>query len=260
MNKFIALIIFTIIISLLSCEKEIFPIRKTIIIQNYKYELSINGVTKEKYILDTNRNLKSATIYDNNNQITNHETYEYYNDNRIKYSLKYYGNSTSIFDTIYYTYTAEKITGIHEPHTNYTIIYKNNGEIDKINITTDEYSGEHKYNYNTSNVITKSFSVPSVTMADTMLYDKYKNPYKDFWPFDFSNPRYISANNITNYKSIIVEDTNWGTGQAPSYTIDTISKLYFYTYTTDSFPHITVEYDLVEGDTTIYLLQYFVIR
>ena len=200
------LIITSTILLTISCEKDKFPIRKPLIIQSHIYDLSINGITKEKYILDTNHNLISATIYDDNSQVINHETFEYYADNKIKYSLKYHGNSTTIFDTVHYTYTSGIITEIHESAADYTIKYTPNGEIDNIAIIAGACGCDHQFNYNDNNVVNKYHTTLSGYIADTMQYDNYKNIYKTFWPFDFTNPKYISANNTTEYKSIRVED------------------------------------------------------
>ena len=255
-NKLTILTIAIIIIATTACNKETDkeePIITPNPIKEYIITISNNGSVETKYILNEDHKLKQIKLFPNDwNAAT--ITYHYTTDKKLDYSY----NSTTGKDTVWYEYQNNKINKISGGGVNYMVTYTTDGKPKTIQVNTGGCLCEHEIGYTDGNVTDIYYTIPPGYFADTLHYDNYKNPFADFWPFGISDPKYMSANNITYHKNIKVEDTNYGTGQPPSYSVVTTEIQYSYSYNSDSLPYEIDEYNLTTMDTNHYKIDYLV--
>ena len=147
---------------------------------------------------------------------------------------------------------------ILEHSASYTVSYTSDGKPEIIHIYAGACGCDYTFAYNNNNVKSIYYKIPPGYITDSLQYDNYKNPFIDLWPYSIMNPMYISANNITVHKNIKVEDTNYGTGQPPSWSEVVTDKQYSYSYNNDSLPYEFYEYNLTSMDTNHYFINYSV--
>ena len=253
-NKLTILTFAIIIITSIACNKETDkeePIITPNSIEEYIISISKNGSVETLYRLNEDHKLKQIEFFSSGGNATTVKYY-YTNDKKLDYSY----NSTTGNDTVRYEYLNDKINKIIESDVQYTITYTTDGKPQIIDVSIG--GCEHKFDFADGNVENIYYTIPPGYFADTMLYDNYKNPFADLWPYGISDPKFMSTNNITHHKTIKVEDTNYGTGQPPSYNVEITEIQYSYSYNSDSLPIEIYEYNLTTMDTNHYQIDYLV--
>ncbi len=255
-NKLTLLTIALLLLTSLSCKKETIddehnPLPSQII--EYKISIRKNNILETEFVLNSDHKLKSINSFSPSGS-SNTIEYLYTNDKKLDYSY----NSTTGKDTVRYEYQNNRISKIIEESASYTVSYTSDGKPNIIHVFAGACGCNYNFEYNNNNVSDVYFKIPPGYITDSMQYDNYKNPFTDLWPYSIFNPLYLSANNITEHKNLRVEDTNYGTGQPPSWSVETNDMQYTYSYNSDSLPYEFYEYNLTTLDTNHYFINYSV--